>query len=403
MTNFIAPGALSHFRLGNEPNTYAEFEIGYNHKLDKDSKKSVDLVLMLSGYSELGKQESFNLKHVSQLYAKMNNAIGNADIWIGKRYYYRKDYHIIDYFWYNPGQEATVGVGIENIRGKKYKDDISFALFSFENKNVKSLKDYNMSSKTGVLQSYTLDVRWSNIPTNKNGKITLWGRVSKRNSNNALGFGASKGYGFGVWHDQTNLFNGKGANNIQFSYKKGNAISQSQYVGLPVYETYGRESSYSYDLNKAYAIELSDQFTYEKEKEFAINALALYRIENKGIIPYDILTQEELGSGQQIHWFTIGTRVLKYFHRHFNIALEIGSDYIDNWTTNKQGWLTKITIAPQFSWDYGFSSRPVIRPFLTYAVWSDNLVGQIGKIPENAPFGDRNQGFTYGVSFETWW
>ncbi|WP_407498710.1 carbohydrate porin [Elizabethkingia anophelis] len=402
MTNFIAPGALSRYRLGNEPNTYAELEIGYNHRLEKSSKRSFDVVLMLSGFSALGSGDSFNMNHVSQLYAKMNNAVGDADVWIGKRYYARRDYHIIDYFWYNPGQEAQVGMGVENIRGKDHVDDISVALFSFENKDVRGLNVAEGGLERGILRSYTVDAKWGNIGLSENGSLSLWGRYSRRHSNKALGYSLTHGFGAGLWHDQRNILGGMGSNNFQFSYKKGSVISQSQYVGTPVYETFGDDHFQTYDLSKAYAVEFSDQLVYELDERYAFNALLLYRMEDRGIVSGDSLGSGFFSRGRQVHWFSVGGRFLKYFHRHFNMALEVGSDYVNNQPIGRHGWLTKLTLAPQLSWDYGFYSRPVLRPFLTYALWSRSLIGAIGH-GRGGVFSNVNRGFTYGLSFELFW
>lgn len=399
MVNFAIPGGLSHYRLGNEPNTYAEVEFDYNHKLDLESKKSFDLVFMLAGYSGFGDQQPFKLENVTQLYAKMNNVIGNSDIWIGRRYYERRDHHIIDYFWYSPGQGATVGAGIDNIRGKKHKDDIDIAIFNFENKNVRSLNNDKDDNTKGVLQNFILETKWKNIPISENGSVTFWNRLSKRQKSN-INYNQINGYGLGVWYDQTNIFKGKAYNTLQISYRKGNSIGKNL---APIYETSESELVYSYDMKKTYVLEVSNQFTFEHEKVFALSAVALYRYEDRGVIPYNIITQEQLGDGKQIHWFSIGTRMIKYLTRHFNLALEAGTDYIDNQTISKKGWLNKITFSPQLSWDYGFYSRPVLRPFITYAKWSDNLIGDVGNAPDGPVFNNKNNGLTYGLSFEIWW
>ena len=63
------------------------------------------------------------------------------------------------------------------------------------------------------------------------------------------------------------------------------------------------------------------------------------------------------------------------------------------------GWLRKITIAPQIGAGRKFFSRPVLRAFLTYANWSDGLRGFVG----GTPYQNRTNGLTYGVQAEHWW
>lgn len=128
--------------------------------------------------------------------------------------------------------------------------------------------------------------------------------------------------------------------------------------------------------------------------------MAIYRAENRGLTPYEVSTGEKLDIGQKIHWFSAGFRFIKYIYKHFNLALEYGVDYVDNQTINKQGGLQKVTFSPQIAWDYGYYTRPVIRPFVTYANWSKDLKGEIGG--GLAPFGDKTNGMTYGIAMEIW-
>lgn len=401
MADFKAPGALSHYRLGNEANTYGEFGVSYNHGFE-NSDKSFDVVLMFSGYSGFGDNESFKLNNVAQFYVKMNKVIAGADLWAGKRYYFRHDYHMADFFWYNPGQDATVGFGIENLRSENHKDRLAFSVFNYDNKDVSPsyelAEEEHVASK--VLSTYSLEGKWSDIPVNKDGKLMVWGRIAKRRANEDLGYQSAKGFGVGIAHDQSNLFNGKGSNNLQINFKKGVSVTQNQYTGLPVFETFGNPNVISYDMNKNYAFEVSDMFFLEDEKNYAINAMAIYRAENRGMTPYQISNGEKLDVGQKIHWLSGGFRFMKYLSKHFNLALEYGVDYVDNQTINKKGALQKVTFSPQIAWDYGYYTRPVFRPFVTYAGWSKELKGEVGG--GLAPFGDKTNGLTYGIAFEIW-
>ena len=63
------------------------------------------------------------------------------------------------------------------------------------------------------------------------------------------------------------------------------------------------------------------------------------------------------------------------------------------------GHLWKITLAPQISRGGKFFSRPVMRPFITYAKWSDDFKGRVGgNAYENA-----TDGLSYGLQIEAWW
>jgi len=87
--------------------------------------------------------------------------------------------------------------------------------------------------------------------------------------------------------------------------------------------------------------------------------------------------------------------------KYLSLAVEGGFDHTKNPNAPSQydGWLRKITFAPQIGAGRKFFSRPVLRTFVTYANWSDGLKGYVGGVP----YQKRTQGLTYGVQCESWW
>ena len=63
------------------------------------------------------------------------------------------------------------------------------------------------------------------------------------------------------------------------------------------------------------------------------------------------------------------------------------------------GSLGIFTIAPTIKPRGGFFTRPELRAFATFAVWSDELKGAIG----GSPYANQNYGWIFGVQAETWW
>lgn len=53
-------------------------------------------------------------------------------------------------------------------------------------------------------------------------------------------------------------------------------------------------------------------------------------------------------------------------------------DWVSATQNGNGGTLGKLTIAPQVALGDEFFSRPVLRAFFTYALWSDGLEGEIG-------------------------
>ncbi len=89
-----------------------------------------------------------------------------------------------------------------------------------------------------------------------------------------------------------------------------------------------------------------------------------------------------------------------FFTKHLSLAVEAGFDHTETESLGQyDGWLRKVTFAPQIGVGSKFFSRPVLRAFVTYANWSDGFQGFVGGVP----YQNRTNGLTYGVQTETWW
>ena len=99
------------------------------------------------------------------------------------------------------------------------------------------------------------------------------------------------------------------------------------------------------------------------------------------------------------HWVSFGARPEVFFTKYLSLALEAGADHTSSPDGRYDGWLRKVTIAPQIGAGRKFFSRPVLRAFLTYASWSDGFRGFVG----GDAYLKRTSGLTYGVQAETWW
>ena len=117
-------------RLGNECDTYAE--IGIGAKLWEEEDRSFSVMTMIS-YGEYGEEfgtnglttpindetmtnsgsdPSFGLAQFYGIGENVMGALPGADVWAGKRFYQRKDIHIMDLYYLN---NSGYGAGIENI------------------------------------------------------------------------------------------------------------------------------------------------------------------------------------------------------------------------------------------------------------------------------------------------
>jgi maltoporin len=116
-------------------------------------------------------------------------------------------------------------------------------------------------------------------------------------------------------------------------------------------------------------------------------AVAIYQKLNNG-----------MKTRNHLDWLSMGFRPFWHFSRYFSLVGEIGLDY-SRQEGLESGTLGKFTIAPQLSPLNRLLSRPALRAYFTWAVWSDEYVGMIA--PHSFP--DRNNGISVGIQMETWW
>jgi maltoporin len=98
-------------------------------------------------------------------------------------------------------------------------------------------------------------------------------------------------------------------------------------------------------------------------------------------------------------WVSGGLRPIWHISDVFSLAFEGGVDWASSTQNGDGGTLGKLTIAPQVSLGNDFFSRPVLRAFLTYAMWSEGLEGEVGGLD----YSDRTSGWTWGLQMESWW
>src|SRR5262249_5404031 len=127
---------------------------------------------------------------------------------------------------------------------------------------------------------------------------------------------------------------------------------------------------------------MTEQILFQPNDKFAISPIFIYQRLKDGIPNH--------GWDQ---WTSFGARPQYFFTQHLSLALEAGFDHTESGTGQYEGWLRKVTIAPQLGVGRKFFSRPVLRGFLTYANWSDGLRGFVG----GSPYLHRTNSLTYGV------
>ena len=340
---FQAPGAGAKYRLGNEAETYAEL-IFVNNWLNPEH----DANRMWAKTEFMVEANTSN----SATYANFPNGVGNdqfrfreafvtfgnvldsqpgAKFWAGERYYRRQHIEINDFY---PLDMSGYGAGVEDLDVRVGKLAVAFLGGARP----------DLLTDNGPLAKSNIDVRlygikgpggewggWFNFATAKGG--TQAGTIVP----------TVNGYAFGIKHQRLEWHGGYHIFSVQ--YGTGAATNFSTSIDDP-----------TRFLRTSERLLVTEQVLFQPSEKFAIMPIFVYQRLRDGIPNH--------GWDQ---WTSFGARPEYFFTKHLSLAMEAGFDHTESGRGHYEGWLRKITIAPQIGAGRKFFSRPVLRAFLTYA------------------------------------
>ena len=388
---FEAPGALAKYRLGNEAETYGEFifvnnwlNSGQNSDrawmktevmIEANTTNSTSFAAypqtVVNGQVTSGGNDQFRLR---EAFVRGGHVFGDsqpdATFWAGERYYRRQHVEINDFY---PLDLSGYGAGIEDLKlgpGKLAvaflsgaRPDITTQNGNYQKSNI-DVRFYGLKGPLG------LSAGWFDFATSKGGMTSP-----------GTGIPTGSGEAFGLKFQHLEWHGGFHALYIQYGTGPASNFS-SPGSGTVVQDP-------NPFINSQAQFLVTDQVLIQPNDRFAIMPIFVYQRTKDG---------NPLHPWQQ--WISFGARPEIFFTKYLSLAFEGGFDHTHSQVAPLyNGWLRKFTIAPQIGAGRQFSSRPVLRAFLTYGSWSDGLRGFVGGVP----FQNRTNGFTYGVQAETWW
>src|SRR5262245_24466994 len=373
---FQAPGAGAKYRLGNEAETYGEF-ILVNNWLNPD--RTTDKawfhteVMFEANTTNSASYANYNIPNgndhfrLREAFVRGGNLFASqpdAKFWGGERDYRRQHVEINDFY---PLDMSGYGGGVEDLNlgfGKLAvgylagaRPDVTTQKGNYIKSNV-DVRVYDLKGAAGVWAG------WFDVAKSDGGS-TATGTFIPTNT----------GYGTGLRYQRLNWHGGFQAIGVQ--YGTGAASNFSAAVDDP-----------SPFIDSSKRLLITGQMLVQPNDTFAIMPIAIYQRTRDGNPAH--------GWDQ---WISFGARPELFFTKFLSLATEAGFDHTRSDAGQYDGWLRKITIAPQIGAGRQFFSRPVLRGFVTYANWSDGLRGWVG----GTPFATRRDGVTYGVQLETWW
>jgi len=138
---------------------------------------------------------------------------------------------------------------------------------------------------------------------------------------------------------------------------------------------------------------------------FSMGTWASYQFNDQGFTSYEVDDDGNVSSASRYnHLFSAGIRPYYWLWGPFAIQASAAYAYLSNNRRTGAGFgdggsLGIITIAPTIKPRGGFFTRPEIRAYATFAVWSKDFEGAIG----TPAYADNNYGWVFGVQAETWW
>jgi maltoporin len=267
-----------------------------------------------------------------------------AKFWAGQRYYRRQHIDIDDFY---PLDMSGYEAGVEdwNLRIGKMavaylsgaRPDIVTQNGNYTKSNI-DVRFYDLKGPAGLWGG------WFDFATSKGGKTPTGTAIPTTN-----------GYAVGLRHQRLKWHGGHHTLSIQYGTGPANNLSTS--LDDP-----------TAFINSTDRLLVTEQVVFQPNDRFAIMPIFVYQ-RTKDVNPQHPWEQ----------WVSFGARPKVFFTKYLSLAVEGGFDHTHSRIGLSDGWLPKITIAPQIGAGRKFFSRPVLRAFLTYASWSDGLRGFVAE------------------------
>src|SRR5260370_29103634 len=224
-------------------------------------------------------------------------------------------------------------------------------------------------------------------------------------------------YGYCVTDYQGNM--GKQINQVQNAwvnkisrFETGRSNTVRAIVGSNGIEPFVRVNP----VNHASEALATDYFVLNAVECFSLGIWANWEYNDEGFLPVGrnaningTSSHVNVASGSR-NIVTVGIRPVYWISDNIAIQGVAAGSYIDNVRTSsgtpafgKSGQEGIFTIAPTIKPKGGFFTRPEIRLFATYAVWSNSLKGTNASGGGFPPYnGNTNQGWLIGSQMEIW-
>jgi len=383
------------YRLGNETNNYGELAFSKTFYpagvfagdgLDEHDPvaRMVYRMSFENPYDDYGTASNTDFGS-PEVWGSLSNVIpgfSDAKIWAGNRFYRRHDININDfYFWDMSGG----GGGIEDLAFGPGKFAFAWIGDGSQSSIYSSIGVNDPLNEAGFSKS-NFDFRyydWAFL--GGTGEIGLVYAMADSGVD-SVGNSAEDSDGFALGFVQTHKAFLDENSLHKLSLQIGSGPAKTFNSG---FETFSNSTGTFIrpDPEESWRFRATDQIVVKPSDHFSIGGAAVYQYTDFG------------DDAPDQHWVSGGFRPIWHFNEVFSLAFEGGVDWVSAASSGPGGTLGKLTLAPQVSLGDEFFSRPVLRTFVTYGLWSEGLKGDVG----GPDFAAETSGWSWGLQMESWW
>jgi maltoporin len=367
-TCFALAGAGAKYRLGNECGVYGEMLLG-QHLVRGDAGEDVKAYAMLNLGNEAASnnakrpeggwkiglpQAYFAIEHVSGL--------GDAAVWLGRRYYKREGVNADDFLYWNP---SGMGVGIENVPVGPMT--FSYAYLHDDQQTMPIMRVGDTANRH--------DLQLRGVPVNPGGTLEL-GLALIRSDGERGHHGGSMAT---VQHRQR-ILAGAGENRLALQWGTGAGTDNGATGDI----TNGRD---------VHRLRVVESWFAQVTRRFGGELVGVWQ-RDTAIDPAKVKT-----------WASAGGRLSYALAGHVKLLADVGHDRVAPQDGDVRR-LTKFTAAVALTTAPGYFDRPELRLFFTHAHWNEAARAAAranDPLAANGVYGTALSGYTVGLTFENCW
>jgi maltoporin len=356
-----------HYRLGNECDLYGEFGLAQTGTSEGVSWKAKVMFNEYNNGTDIGgSASSFEQMYVE---GKGFDIAPGTNFWIGKRFYGRKDVHILDTFFV---RMDGVGAGADQI---ELGGGAKLGVAAFTSDTGSGFGDGGNGKSTNPGARLNVDVQ--EIPVGM-GALRVTGTYTQGRYDNATDGKGTSGFGLSLQHtvDIAALGTGSG-NTLWLQFAQGSAGLDGNFGTMTAPSSVKKWR-------------LVESLTWQLGA-FGGQAVALYGQHDK----------DDVAGTTKFNEASIGGRASYALTNNFKLVSELGymQKKPDGSGTQK---LTKFTFAPTLSAGPGFWNRPELRLYVTTAKWNAAANDAAGPNGLTGLANGKTKGTSFGAQAEIW-